>query len=71
MNMLNVKILLTGTVYNDGSRRNQEGLFLFRRFINLSLTYLRHLPTYLEPQTHTGLTNIDFANHVTTLILLL
>jgi len=29
---------------------NGEGLFLFRRFINLSLTYLHiHLPTYLQP----------------------
>ena len=28
---------------------NGEGLFLFRHFINLSLTYLlRHLPTYLQ-----------------------
>jgi len=34
---------------------NGEGLFLFWRFINLSLTYLlRHLPTYLQPRTHTG-----------------
>jgi len=30
---------------------NGEGLFLFRRFINLSLTYLlRHLLTYLQPR---------------------
>ena len=29
-----------------------EGLFLFRRFMNLLLTYLlRHLPTYLQPWT--------------------
>jgi len=29
---------------------NGGGLFWFRRFINLSLTYLlRHLPTYLQP----------------------
>jgi len=29
---------------------NRDGLFLFLRFINLSLTYLlRHLPTYLQP----------------------
>jgi len=28
---------------------NKEGLFWFRHFINLSLTYLlRHLPTYLQ-----------------------
>ena len=34
---------------------NREGLFWFRRFINLSLTYLlRHLLTYLQPRTHTG-----------------
>ena len=34
---------------------NAEGLFLFRHFINLSLTYLlRNLPTYLQPRTHTG-----------------
>ena len=33
---------------------NREGLFWFRRFINLSLTYLlRHLPTY-SPGTHMG-----------------
>jgi len=30
---------------------NWEGLVLFRRFINLSLTYLlSHLPTYLQPR---------------------
>jgi len=28
---------------------NGEGLFWFQCFINLSLTYLRHLPTYLQP----------------------
>ena len=34
---------------------NGEGLFWFRCFVNLSLTYLlRHLPTYLQPRTHTG-----------------
>jgi len=34
--------------------RNGEGLFWIWRFINLSLTYLlRHLPTYLQPRTHT------------------
>jgi len=33
---------------------NGEGLFLFRQFINLSLTYLlRHLLTYVQPRTHT------------------
>jgi len=33
---------------------NGEGLFWHWRFINLSLTYLlRHLPTYLQPRTHT------------------
>jgi len=31
---------------------NGEGIFWFRCFINLSLTYLvRHLPTYLQPKT--------------------
>jgi len=31
---------------------NGEGLFWFRRFINLSLSYLlRHLPSYLQPRT--------------------
>jgi len=31
--------------------KTEEGLFWFRRFINLSLTYLlRHLPTYLQPR---------------------
>jgi len=30
------------------------GLFWFRPFINLSVTYLdRHIPTYLQPQMHT------------------
>jgi len=34
---------------------NGQGLFLFWRFINLSLTYLfRHLRTYLQPWTHKG-----------------
>jgi len=34
---------------------NGEGLFWFRRFINLSFTYLiRLLPTYLQLQTHMG-----------------
>jgi len=46
---------------------NGEGLFLFRRFINLSLTYLlRHLPTYLQSQTHTGLTTSQLALTFTT-----
>ena len=41
--------------YYDIQLRNGEGLFWFRRFINLSLTYLlRHLPTYLQPRSHTG-----------------
>jgi len=35
---------------------NGEGLFWFWCFINLSLTYLlRHLLTYLQSRTHTGL----------------
>jgi len=43
--------------YYDVQPGNTEGLFLFRRFINLSLTYLlRHLPTY-SPGTHMGPTN--------------
>jgi len=34
---------------------NEEGLFLFRRFINLSLTHLvRHLPLTYSPGTHMG-----------------
>ena len=34
---------------------NGEGLFWFRRFITLSLTYLtRHLPTYLQPRDPHG-----------------
>jgi len=36
--------------------RNREGLFWFRCFINLKLTYLlRHLLTYLKPRTHSGI----------------
>jgi len=39
---------------------NGEGLFLFWRFVNLLLTYLlRHLTTYLQPQTHMGCTTMD------------
>jgi len=38
--------------------RNGEGLFLFWRFINLSLSYLlRHLPTYLQPRDPHGARN--------------
>jgi len=34
---------------------NGEGLLLFRRFLNLSLTYLlRHLHTYLQPHDPHG-----------------
>ena len=34
-------------------QHNREGLFLFQRFINLSLTYLlRLLPIYLQPFTY-------------------
>ena len=33
---------------------NGKGLFWFRCFVNLSLTYLRHLPTYSQPRIHTG-----------------
>jgi len=36
---------------------NGEGLFLFRHFINFSLTYLlRYLPTYLQPRDAHGAT---------------
>jgi len=34
---------------------NGQGVFLFRRFINLALAFLfKHLPTYLQPWTHMG-----------------
>jgi len=33
---------------------NGEGLFLFWHFRNLSLTYLLHLPTNLQPRPHMG-----------------
>ena len=33
---------------------NGEGLFLFRNFINLSLTYLHTYPLTYSPGTHTG-----------------
>jgi len=37
---------------------NEQNLFWFQCFINLSLTYLvRDLPTYLQPWTHMGLTD--------------
>jgi len=46
----NKKKLKPGLVASYDTRPgNGEGLFLFRRFTNLSLTYLlRHLPTYLQ-----------------------
>jgi len=48
---------------------NGEGLFWFGRFINLSLTYLlRHLPTYLQPGTHTGRMNTELATKTFSLI---
>jgi len=38
---------------------NGEGLFWFRRFINLSATYLlRHLSTYLQPRDPHNCSNI-------------
>jgi len=52
---INTKKLQPGLVASYDIRPgNGEGLFWFRYFINLSLTYLlRHLPTYLQPRTHT------------------
>jgi len=48
---------------------NGEGLIWFRCFIKLSLTYLfKHLPTYLQPRTHTWLLpsiNLSCVNWVT------
>ena len=57
-NTINTRKLKPDSVaYYDIQPGNAQGLFLFRRFINLSLTYLlRHLPTY-SPGTHTGPTN--------------
>jgi len=49
------KKLKSGLVASYNIRAgNREGLFWFRHFINLSLTYLlRYLPTYLPPRdTH-------------------
>jgi len=38
-------------VFYDIRPENGEGLFWFRRFVNLSITYLlRHLSTYVQPQ---------------------
>jgi len=43
---------------------NGEGLFLFWRFINLSLTYLRrHLPTYSPGPAHV----VQWSNHLGTM----
>jgi len=54
--IINTKKLKLGFVTSyDIWPGNGEGLFWFRHFINFSLTYLlRHLPTYLQPWTHTG-----------------
>jgi len=54
---INTKKLKPGLVASyDIQPGNGEGLFLFRYFINLSLTYLlRCLPTFLQPGTHMGL----------------
>jgi len=51
---INTKKLKPGLVASyDIQPGNGQGLFLFWRFTNLSLTYLlRHLPTYLQPRTH-------------------
>jgi len=38
----------------DISPENEEGLFWFRHFINLSLTYLNTYPLTYSPGTHTG-----------------
>ena len=47
---------------------NGDGIFLFQRFINLSLTYLlRHLPLNYSPMTHKG--RLPF-RHQTNVILL-
>jgi len=53
---INTKKLKPGLVASyDIWLGNGEGLFWFRRFINLSLTYLlRHLPIYLQPQNPHG-----------------
>jgi len=41
--------------FYDIQRGKGEGVFWLWHFINLSLTYLlRHLPTYLQSQAHTG-----------------
>jgi len=49
---INTEKLTPGLVISYDIRPgNGEALFLFQRFINLSLTYLLiHLPTYLRPQ---------------------
>ena len=67
--MQNKQKLKSGLVASHDIRPgNGEGLFLFRRFINLSLTYLlRHLPTYLQPQHLHGqrnhVRNLSFLSH--------
>jgi len=52
---MNPKKLKPGLVTSyDLWHRNGEGLFWFRRFINLSLTYLDTYPLTYSPGTHTG-----------------
>jgi len=56
LHKINTKKLKSGLVTSyDIHPGNGEGLFLFRHFINLSLTdSLRHLPTYLQPRESHG-----------------
>jgi len=53
---INTKKLKPGLVASYDIRPgNGEGLFRFRCFINLSLTYLlKYLLAYLQPQNRTG-----------------
>jgi len=58
------KKLKSGLVASYGIRPgNGKGLFIFWRFINLSLPYLRrHSPTYLQPRTQTGQTGYEIGD---------
>jgi len=53
-NKINTQKTKPGLVTSyDIQPRKGEGLFLFQRIINLSLTcLLKHLPTFLQPHTH-------------------
>jgi len=52
---INTKQLKPGLVASYDIRSgNGEGLFWFRRFINLSLTYLDTYPLTCSPGTHMG-----------------